>query len=226
MIARLGVPRRLPVFSESDVMHNAYAANLLTLSAIYAITCISPGPDFVNVTCHALNTRKSGMFAAAGVALGCCVWSTAAVFGLGLLMSGLVPLNHIMRIGGALYLAYLGSKRLLGALRPKPMAIEIRCVANGGWASLRRGFITDITNPTLVVFFGSLFATVLPADAPLWVRCAAICIITLIAGSWHLALAILFSARQARNIYQRIRRPTDAVLGAILIGLGLRLADS
>jgi len=44
------------------------------------------------------------MFAAAGVALGCCVWSTAAVFGLGLLMSGLVPLNHIMRIGGALYL--------------------------------------------------------------------------------------------------------------------------
>jgi threonine efflux protein len=104
MIARLGVPRRLPVFSESDVMHNAYAANILTLSAIYAITCISPGPDFVNVTCHALNTRKSGMFAAAGVALGCCVWSTAAVFGLGLLMSGLVPLNHIMRIGGALYL--------------------------------------------------------------------------------------------------------------------------
>src|SRR5260370_13379261 len=102
------------------------------------------------------------MFAAAGVALGCCVWSTAAVFGLGLLMSGLVPLNHIMRIGGALYLAYLGSKRLLGALRPKPMAIEIRCVANGGLASLPRGFHTDITYPTLVVFFRSLFATVPP----------------------------------------------------------------
>ncbi len=206
-------------------MHNVYAENLLTLSATYSITCILPGPDFVNVTAHALNARKSGMFAAAGVALGCSLWSTLAVFGLGFLMPALAPFDHIVRICGALYLAYLGSKTLLGALKAKTTAIKTTSVINGSWASLRRGFMTDITNPSLVVFFGSLFATVLPRDSPLWVRCTAICIITFIADAWHLAVAIFFSAQQSQSIYQRIRRPTDVILGAILIGLGLRLAE-
>ncbi|HEY3597928.1 MAG TPA: LysE family transporter [Paraburkholderia sp.] len=205
-------------------MYEGYAANLLTLAALYSITCMSPGPDFVNVTSHALSARKSGIFAAAGVALGCSVWSTAAVVGLDFLALKQASFTHIIRVCGVLYLVYLGATLLLGAIRPKPAAIELRAISSSDWASLRRGFTTDMTNPTLVIFFGSLFATVLPVDAPLWVRFTSILIITFIAGAWHLAVAILFSARPARTIYRKLRRPIDAVLGSLLIVLAVRLA--
>ncbi|CDY77620.1 Threonine efflux protein [Caballeronia glathei] len=205
-------------------MHHVYIERLLALSITYSVTCVVPGPDFVNVTSHALAARKSGMLAAAGVALGCSIWSTAAAFALDFLTTGLAPFNHIIKICGASYLAYLGLRAALRALGPNAARLKTTATEAGHWASFRRGFTTDMTNPTLIVFFGSLFATILPSDAPAWVRCAAICIVTLIAGIWHLAVAMLFSAQRTLSVYMKIRRPTDIALGIVLIGLGLRLS--
>lgn len=205
-------------------MNNTYAGNLLTLASIYLITCVLPGPDFVNVTSHALSTRKSGMLVAAGVMLGCSVWSTVAVFGLGMVTSMAFPYLKILRGAGALYLTYRGLRTVYVAFRPRPTQLQIAPVEHNDWSSFRCGFITDIANPTLMVFFGGLFATALPTNSPLWVRYASIFIIVFIAGAWHLSLAILFSMKTTRDLYQNMKRPTDLLLGTILVGLGVRLA--
>ncbi|CAB3767300.1 Threonine efflux protein [Paraburkholderia humisilvae] len=190
---------------------------------IYAVTCMSPGPDFVNVTSLALNARKNGVFAAAGVAVGCTLWSTAAVFGLDFLTNNLAPFIHLIKLVGMSYLVYLGSRSVLGAFSRRQI-VTTSMPADNAWASLRRGFVGDVTNPTLMIFFGSLFASTLPKGAPWWVRCASVFIITSIAGTWHLIVAVVFSIRSAISIYERIRRPIDVALGGILILLALRLA--
>ncbi|MFC0397483.1 LysE family translocator [Paraburkholderia rhizosphaerae] len=208
-------------------MASLYTYNLVSLASIYFVTCASPGPDFVNVTSLSLNARRNGVFAAAGVALGCFIWSTTAAFGLGFLTSKLPNLVHSVKLFGAIYLVYLGASLILASFMSRERTTASAPTRPGsvlnGWVSLRRGLITDLTNPTLLVFFGSLFAATLPSSSPLWVRCASIFTITFIAGSWHLALALFFSSRSTRSVYERLRRPVDVILGALLVLLAIRL---
>jgi len=85
------------------------------------------------------------------------------------------------------------------------------------------GFITNLTNPQSVVFFGSIFAALLPAGAPVWLRAAAVGVIVFDALWWHLTLALAFSTRRAQGLYARVKRPLDYLLGGVLVLLGVRL---
>ncbi len=59
--------------------------------------------------------------------------------------------------------------------------------------SFKRGFLIGITNPKSAVFFGSLFATILPAHAPDWVYGATIALAAGTAFGWFMAVALAFS---------------------------------
>ncbi|MGB7755931.1 MAG: LysE family transporter [Salinisphaera sp.] len=87
--------------------------------------------------------------------------------------------------------------------------------------SFKRGFLIGITNPKSAVFFGSLFATILPAHAPDWVYGATIALAAGTAFGWFMAVALAFSLGRAQRWYARVRRAIDTVMGALL---GLRLA--
>lgn len=41
---------------------------------------------------------------------------------------------------------------------------------------------------------------------------------------WFSAMAILFSTQRVQHGYNRLRKPIDAVMGTLLIGLGAKLA--
>lgn len=199
---------------------------LLTLAAVMLLACMSPGPDFVAVTSHALRDRRSGLGVATGVALACLVWATLAIFGLGLLLTRVAWAYEVIRIVGALYLVKLGIGMLLAARRGAPAGAEIAAAATGGQSSLLRGLLVGLTNPKSAAFFGSLFVTVLPLDAPLWVQVATPLIVFAVALSWFATVAFVFSVERVRSGYVSIRRPIDALMGAVLVALGARLATS
>jgi threonine efflux protein len=213
--------RQLAVFKE--ILSMSYFPALFTLAFVFLLACISPGPDFVNVTAHALHSRRAGIFASLGVAAGCMVWATSAVFGITVILSRMAWLYEIVRIGGAAYLVYLGAKALLGARRSSPPVV-VQSLANNGWTAFKRGFVTDMTNPKSVVFFGSLLATILPPGAPLWVHCAATGIIGVVSCCWFVFLTIMFSVGKVRSVYLSIRRAVDALLGVFFVALGVRIA--
>lgn len=209
-----------------------YLPHLATLAAVMLLACVSPGPDFVAVSSHALAGRRSGVFVALGVALGCVVWALLAVFGLGLLIARLEWLYWLVRLGGAGYLLWLGARMLWSARHPAQTAALAMAepgaarVPAQGLAALRTGFLVNMTNPKAVAFFGSLFVTILPAAAPGWVHGASVAVVGAVSAGWFCALACMFSARRVRGAYLRLRRPVDALMGAALVGLGARLAIS
>lgn len=212
----------------------AYLPQLATLAAIMLLACISPGPDFVAVSTHALGSRRTGVLVGLGVAAGCVVWALLAVFGLGLLLVEVSWLYWLVRLGGAAYLAFMGAKMLLSARRAAPKT-ALHCSPEGspasatvksGAAALRTGFYVNLANPKAAAFFGSLFVTLLPADAPLWVLGATVAVVGGVAAAWFVALALMFSAPRVRLAYGAIRRPVDALMGAVLLGLAARLAIS
>ncbi len=201
-----------------------FFAQLATLAGVVLIACISPGPDFIAVTSQSLSSRRSGVGAALGVAMACTVWATLAVFGLGLVLTRLSWLYEVIRYFGAAFLIYLGIRMLL-SLRSGQRELNISAApAASDIVSVRRGFLVGMTNPKSVAFFGSLFVTVIPAHAPSWVYAATLAIVSLVACGWFCVLALLFSTGRIRSLYMKLRRPFDAVMGSLLIGIGARLA--
>lgn len=201
----------------------SHILQLMTIALVFLLGAMSPGPDFVAVTSHALASRRAGLQVAIGVTAAILIWAALALFGLGIILVRIGWLYTAIRIAGALYLIYLGVKILLSTRRaPAPMAISAAKAASS--AVWRTGLLTGMTNPKTAAFFGSLFVTVLPLNAPFGVRAAALMVIGFVAIGWFGFVALIFSTGRVRAAYARIRRPIDALLGAILVGLGLRLA--
>lgn len=202
----------------------SYFPQLFAIAGVMLLGCISPGPDLIAVTSHALAKRRPGLFAAFGIATSHALWATVAVFGLGLILAQVAWLYGAIRIAGALYLVYLGVKTLIGLRQPASSMDAAAMTMRSGWQAYQRGLMVGLTNPKAAAFFGSLFVTVLPAHAPLWVHAATIGIVASVSLGWFSAMAILFSTPRVQHGYTRLRKPIDAVMGTVLIGLGAKLA--
>lgn len=200
-----------------------YVPQLLTIAVVMLLGCVSPGPDFIAVTSNALLGRQRGLGVALGVTVGICVWATLTVIGLGVLVTKIAWLYDAIRIVGVCYLLYIGARMLLGARRPY-RDLTIGTTANVASPAPRVGFVVCMTNPKAAAFFGSFFITVLPPHAPVWVLVAAVVVVTGVSFAWFSALALMFSTGRVRAFYSKMRRPIDAAMGVVLMGLGLRLA--
>lgn len=202
-----------------------FAPQLLTLAAVVLLACVSPGPDFIAVTSNALVSRSRGLGVAAGVAIACAIWAALAMFGLGVLLTETAWLYEAIRLFGAAYLIYLGAKMLFSACKPYA-EIDITAAAGTEHVSLRTGLMVGLTNPKSAAFFGSLFVTILPVGMTAVIEWTAVAIVLAVALAWFSLVALMFSSGPVRSAYQSLRRPIDAVMGAILIGLGVRLATA
>lgn len=204
-----------------------YLPQLITLSGIILLGCASPGPDFVAVTSHSLQDRRAGVLVGLGITCAVTSWASLAILGFGLLIQEMSWLYEFIRIAGAAYLVYLGIRMLLAALRKAPEDAAVARVSVGSaGAAWRRGLMVGLTNPKTATFFATLFVTLLPADAPAWVYVAVVGLVAAITALWLGLLATFFSVQGVRGAYLRIRRPVDALMGAALVALGLRLATS
>jgi len=201
----------------------SYLPQLAALAGVMLLACVSPGPDFVAVSSAALVDRRTGVLTALGVSLGCVSWAVLAVFGLGVVLTELGWLYSAVRLFGAAYLIWLGARMLLSARHQVPAPVVERATHDHRDA-FRRGFLVNVANPKAAAFFGSLFVTVLPADAPGWVHLATVLVVAGVAGTWFVLLALLFSVGSVRTAYIRARRAVDAVMGAVLMALGAKLA--
>lgn len=204
----------------------SYLPIFLSLAGIWAVVVISPGPCFVATVQYATRgTSRDGVFVALGIAAGTVIWCVGSLLGLAVLFATFSWLYHVVRLIGALYLIYLGIKTIRSAHKPAPKAISSGVPVSGRKA-WQIGFLTDISNPKVAAFFGSLFVTILPPNAPVWVLSTAVALIVLIEFGWFCTVAYVFALRPIANLYRRAKRWIDYVTGGVYILLGGRLATS
>jgi len=200
-----------------------YVLPLLGIALANLLAAMSPGPSVLLVARIAIaGSRRAGLAAAAGMALGGMIWATATIFGLALLFSELAWLYRAMQVLGGLYLVYIAVMIWRGARTPiEVQAGEVRALTP------RRAFVTALlsylANPKVVVFFGSVFIALLPAHAPGWVWAATVAIITANEAAWYTTLALSFSAAPMRRAYGRIKLGLDRTVAGVLAALGLKL---
>jgi threonine efflux protein len=204
----------------------SYLPNLLTIAGLYLLAVASPGPNFFVITQLSLGgERQSARSVALGISTGSVVWALLAMFGIAALLASADWLYLAIRLAGAVYLIWLGMKLLLGAVRPATAQITSATAMRPARA-WRAGLITSLTNPKSGAFWTSVFATAFPTDAPAWMFVATTAMIAGLSLGWHLGLATVFTSARIQTGYRRLRRPIDAVSGAILVAFGLRLALS
>jgi threonine/homoserine/homoserine lactone efflux protein len=196
--------------------------------AISALLIVIPGPDMALVARNALRGgRRSGIATALGVFSGLIVWTVAASVGLAAMLRASEPAFVTLKIAGCVYLVYLGARSLVDALRGTGASTARRPNGHGSssWISLRQGLVSNLGNLKIAVFFTSFLPQFVPAQHPPFV---ALLTLGLVFCAMTFAWLTVYSALVARagDLLRRssIRRALDGLTGAVLIGLGARLA--
>jgi threonine/homoserine/homoserine lactone efflux protein len=92
------------------------------------------------------------------------------------------------------------------------------------WAAFRQGLLTNLLNPKVAVFYLALLPQFLPADAAA-TQTLELAVISLAAtGLWFVTLAVVIGALRRFFGSGKVRRALDAVMGTLLVGLGIRVA--
>jgi threonine/homoserine/homoserine lactone efflux protein len=177
---------------------------LILLAALLATG--SPGPATLNIAGAAMTSgRMQALAMASGVSTGSLMWSTAAAFGLGAVMLANAWIFEAMRYFGAGYLIFLALKSARSALTPGDLATRGRT-----YASARRayasGLALHLTNPKAILFFGSLYAVGVPAQASPLTLLTVIGAVALQSTLVFHGYALLFSSLPAVRVYLRLRR--------------------
>ncbi|MDQ8732020.1 LysE family transporter [Bradyrhizobium sp. LHD-71] len=145
-------------------------ANLLTVATIgfvHLLAAMSPGPSFlVTARTAVAQSRANGIKVALGLGIGTTVWSIAALLGLNFLFHQFPWLFMSMKLAGALFLLWIAYQIFRHAADPVDMneSMSSKQARN----PLLRGFLIQISNPKVVVFFGSIFVAMLPSEVPTW----------------------------------------------------------
>ena len=204
-----------------------YVAALLGLAVVHLLAVASPGPSTVLVIqTAAVAGRRGGLLAAFAMMVGALLWATAALFGLQALFARFEWLYLAFRFLGAVYLIYLAIMLWRHARDPLP-EIELGSTARlAGWQGFLRALLLQLSNPKIMVFFGSIFLSVLPQHLPGWMNGAVLGIVAFNEFVWFALLALLFSGGPARAFYRRAKFWLDRFMGGALALLGLRLAMS
>ena len=197
---------------------------LLGLAIVHLLAVASPGPSTVLVVQTAAVSRRGGLISAFAMMLGAVAWAAAALYGLQALFAQVAWLYRLFQVAGGLFLIYLAVTIWRHARDPLP---ELATVARGSdWQVFTRALLLQLSNPKIMVFFGSIFLSVLPQDLPGWMQAAVLAIVAFDEFTWFALLTLMFSGTTARAFYRRAKFWLDRTMGGALALLGLRLALS
>jgi len=200
---------------------------LIGLAVVHLLAVASPGPSTVLVVqTAAVSGRRGGLVAAFAMMLGALAWAMAALWGLQVLFAKFAWLYAFFQIAGGLYLICLAVMLWRHARDPLPEMAAGDTGRDSARQIFARAFLLQLGNPKIMVFFGSIFLSVLPQGMPGWMEGAVLALVAFDEFTWFALLALLFSGGTARAFYRRARFWLDRIMGGALALLGLRLALS
>jgi threonine/homoserine/homoserine lactone efflux protein len=204
---------------------------LVSFTLASVLIVLLPGPDsLVVVRGLVRHGRRGGARTAVGVLGGLVVWVAATAHGLSALLQASEVGYEIIKIVGACYLVWIGVRSLLSIRRT---TAEVAVEGDGpmapapllGGSGFVAGFVTDLLNPKVGVFFVSFLPAFVPAGYPVgWTTFALGAWYAVLTACYFLGLIAVSGTVAGWMRSPRIRRRLDALTGMVLLGFGIRLA--
>lgn len=199
-----------------------------TFVAFVVVVVLAPGPDLaVTIRSALAGGRTRGVWTIVGITVSNLVQGTAAALGLGAVIAGSHELFTAIRWAGIAYLCWLAFGAFRSAWRGtytgSYAAEPGRATALAG---LRAGFLSNITNPKVLVFFLAVLPQFLvPGSATIYVLGLA-WTLGLIGAVYLFAVVWLVDRARAWLGRRRVRRALDTGTGLALGFFAVRLAVS
>ncbi|MFZ6679531.1 LysE family translocator [Undibacterium sp. Tian12W] len=193
---------------------------------------IAPGPDSILImTRSATQGWRAGSAAALGIGAGTLVHIMAAALGLSALLATSAMAFTVVKLAGAAYLLYIGAAMLFSKAKSANAHTEAK--ASLPVLSHRKifmqGFLTNILNPKVAIFFLAFVPQFIAADAsnkPLALIVLG-CIFNFNGMLWchFLAISTAF-ARQRMRVNQAVTLWLNRFIGLMFVSFGIKLALS
>ncbi|WP_246522958.1 LysE family translocator [Neoroseomonas eburnea] len=201
-----------------------------SLLAGYLLACVvlvlTPGPDMAFVLGQTLSGgARRGWAATFGIFTGAAVHILAAAAGVAAIVAAHPALFTALRVAGALYLLWLGVHAIRAALRGNGGLGADRTPTTGLGAAWRQGFLTNLLNPKVGLFFLAFVPLFVdPGRSPAWLQMLILGPLLPITSIPLFAVLIAGAGR----IADRLRNSTagrwlDGAAGTLFLGLGIRL---
>ncbi|WP_439520315.1 LysE family translocator [Hydrogenophaga sp.] len=189
---------------------------------------LTPGPDVLYIVSNALRSgARAGIVAALGIVSGCFVHVFAAAVGVSALLTTSAAAFTVLKWMGAAYLVWMGVRMLLA--RAAPLVIPAEGASSGLslWRVYRRGFLTNVLNPKVALFFLAFVPQFIAPDAAnkalVFLMLGLIFNLNSLPINFGYAWLAAWFARRV-EVVQRGMRWLDRAAGALFIGFGVKLA--
>ena len=205
-----------------------FDSQVLAFTVLAALMTMSPGADTLLVVRNVLRGgRRDGVVTTFGICSGLYVHALLSALGVSVILMHSAAAFTVLKIAGAGYLAWLGLQSLRSAARggwfpPDAGAEAMRVPA---WRSFREGFLTNLVNPKVIVFYLALLPQFIGPDDSVLRKSLLLTAIHAVEGIAWFAL-VSFLVDRSRRFFLRplLRRWIDAACGTFLVALGVRLA--
>ncbi len=192
----------------------------------------SPGPAMALILRRAaLRGLRGAVPTVLGLEVGLYVWALFAGAGFAALVAASQVAYLVLRVVGAAVLLVLGFRALRAAWRGRggitPTAQEQVAGGRRWWGAFTEGVVVQLANPKAAVFMIAFYPQFVPADGAVFATTAVLGLLQITLETvLYLALAAGVARAGAWFRRPRIRARLEAVSGAVLVGLGLRVAVS
>lgn len=202
--------------------------SLVTFLFAIIILTLTPGFDTALILrTSAANGWKKALSTQMGINSGCLAWGAAVGLGLGALLMASEMAYNALKLVGAAYLLWLGAGLLIKPRTEFQNEVSASQKGSGHGSMFMRGFMGNMLNPKVGVFYVSFLPQFIPAEGSVALWSVGLAAVHVLVGTiWS---GVLIAS--TRYFAEQLRRPSvmkmmDRLTGCVFIGFAAKLALS
>ncbi|WP_309090788.1 LysE family translocator [Domibacillus sp.] len=201
-------------------------STLLTFTAVVIGLFLVPGPAVLLTAARTVqNGRKAGVITGLGLATGDLIHTIFAAVGLSAILMTSASAFNMVKWAGAFYLFYMGIRAVFAKASQTEMA---KASAASAGRIYRQAILAEVLNPKTALFFLAFLPQFVdPARGASVFQFMTLGLIFVLLGVVYttlIALAIEPISERIKRISWLNRGGGNKVIGAIYIGLGVKIA--
>jgi len=187
---------------------------------------ITPGPDMALILARSTQGgARSGIAAALGIGTGALVHIAASAIGISAILLASAAAFTALKVLGALYLIAIGLRMLWGPARTAAAGSQ-RTAGPPLCTVFAQGFLTNVLNPKVAIFFLAFLPQFIDAGSPSKVAAfitLGLCF-DILGTMWNLTVAWSCARLAAATWFPRFQAWLERALGIVFVVVGVRLA--
>jgi len=203
-------------------------SHILSFIFIALLLVISPGPNGLLIAKTVpISGKKAGFANVLGFVTAFIFHGSFSILGLSVLLMSSAEAFFIVKILGAIYLAWIGVKSLISAFNTTPHSSSFSSKENTHCTlkkSFFEGLITNILNPKVSMFYLAAFPQFIPeGEHSILHATMLVSLHAIINFLWFSIIIILFGKLTNAAKSNRFQQTFKSITGIFFIGFGAKL---